>query len=185
MKRWKMLGGKRWQLVAIFMSLMLGNECAQNGAAADTAADQDTTPVADCSRLPPSVSLQVMSWSETEKVCNEMVRVFEGTRRKDITNFEKAIYILRAKGYAGDNVQIAKDLVEVIRLRGLYDKPDRWYDTNDVIAKSWNAFNGIIGPKQVISFLRGAGPKTAKGLSDDGLTNMIVLMKIQHQQGDD
>jgi hypothetical protein len=75
--------------------------------------------------------------------------------------------------------------VEIIRLRGLYNKPDRWYDTNDLIVRSWVAFNGAVGPRQVISFLRAAGPDAAKGLSDDGPTNMIVLMKRQYQRGDE
>jgi len=69
--------------------------------------------------------------------------------------------------------------------RGLYNKPDRWYDTNDLIVRAWNAFNGAVGPRQIISFLRTAGPDMAKGLSDDGLTNMIILMKHQHQRGDE
>lgn len=127
----------------------------------------------------------VMSWSETTKICREMARVLEGVRRKDITNFEKAIYVLQHQGYEADNSRVAKELVEIIRLRGLYDKPDRWYDTNDLIVRSWNAFKGAIGPRQVISFLRDAGPDAAKGLSDDGLSTMIVLMKIQHQRGED
>ena len=112
-------------------------------------------------------------------------RVLEGFRRKDITNFEKAVAVLQAKGYEGDNTQIARELVEIIRLRGLYDKPDRWYDTNDLIVRSWTAFNGAVGPGQVISFPRAAGSDAAKGLSDDGLLNMIILMKRQHQRGDE
>src|SRR5690349_8563715 len=88
-------------------------------SAAESDADQDTTPVAQCDGLPPGVSVSVMSWSETAGVCREMLRVLEGVRRKDVTEFEKAIYVLHAKGHGGDYTQIAKDLVEVIRLRGL------------------------------------------------------------------
>jgi hypothetical protein len=163
-------------------------------ALADTDADQDTTPITQCEGLPPSVSISVMSWSDTTKVCREMMRVLEGIRRKDITNFEKAVYVLQYQGspargvtggYEGDYTQITKELVEIIRLRGLYNKPDRWHDANDLIVRAWNAFNGAVGPRQVISFLRDAGPDAAKALSDDGLTNMIILMKHQHQSGDD
>jgi len=154
-------------------------------SAADNDADQDTTPVMQCEGLPPSVSIVVMSWSDTTKVCREMARVLEGVRRKDITSFEKAVYLLQRQGYEVENTQIAKELVEIIRLRGLYDKPDRWYGTNDLIVRSWTAFNGAVGPRQVISFLRAAGPDAAKRLSDDGLLNMIVLVKRQHQRGDE
>jgi hypothetical protein len=154
-------------------------------ASADTDADQDTTPVPQCEGLPPSVSITVMSWSETTKICREMARVLEGVRRKDITGFEKAVYVLQRQGYEVENTQIAKELVEIIRLRGLYDKPDRWYGTNDLIVRSWTAFNGAVRPPQVISFLRAAGPDAAKSLSDDGLLKMIVAMKRLHQRGED
>jgi hypothetical protein len=148
-------------------------------------ADKDATPVAQCDGLPPSVSIMVISWSETTKICRAMVRVLEGVRHKDITTFEKAAYLLHAKGgYEKDNVQVTQELVEIIRLRGLYDKPDRWYGTLDLILRAWEAFHGVVGPTQVISFLRSAGPDAAKGLSDDGLTSMIILMKRQYQSGE-
>jgi hypothetical protein len=133
----------RW---ATFFAGLMSSLLSVTTASADAAADQDTTPVLQCEDLPPSVSIAVMSWSETKKVCREMARVLEGVRREDITNFEKAIYILHAKGYEGENTQIASELVEIIRLRGLYDKPDRWYDTNDIVVKTWNAFNGAVKP---------------------------------------
>ena len=170
----------------IALGLLVATALGWTGArAAGQDPDQDTTLVARCDGLPPSVSIPVMSWSETTNVCREMLRVLEGVRRQDVTNFEKAIYVLHAKGYEGDYTQIAEDLIEVIRLRGLYDKPDRWYETNNLIVKSWNAFHGIVGPRQIIAFLRAAGPKAARSLSDDGLVHMIVLMKLQYQQGDD
>jgi hypothetical protein len=168
---------------ALCVGLALALTPAQ--ARADTEVDKDTTPVTQCEGLPPSVSIAVMSWSETTKICQQMVRVLEGVRRKDITNFEKAVYVLRHQGYEADNSGVATELVEIIRLRGLFDKPDRWFDTNDLIVRSWNAFNGAVGPRQVISLLRAAGPDAAKGLSDDGLTTMIILMKQQHQRGED
>jgi hypothetical protein len=170
--------------VALCIGLVLGSAPIGASAADTDDADKDITPVTQCEGLPPSVSISVMSWSDTTKVCREMARVLEGIRRKDITNFEKAVYLLQRQGYEKDNTQIARDLVEIIRLRGLYDKPDRWYGTNDLIIRSWTAFNGAVGPSQVISFLRAAGP-AAKRLSDDGLGNMIILMKQQYQRGDE
>jgi hypothetical protein len=156
--------------------------------------DQDITPVTQCEGLPPSVTIMLMSWSDTAKVCREMARVLVGVRRKDITNFEKAIVMLNGTrrrlpdrlmygGYEGDNTQVAKELVEIIRLRGLYDQPDRWDDTNDIIIRSWAAYDGVVGPRDVIAFLRGAGTDMAKSLSDDGLIAMIVLIKRDHQSG--
>ncbi|SDJ17626.1 MULTISPECIES: hypothetical protein [Bradyrhizobium] len=162
---------------------------------ADVDADRDITLVTKCTPkifpsdregLPPSVSIEVFSWSDTTKVCNEMMRVLEGVRHKDITNFEKAVAVLHFSqiSYGTDDMQILKELIEIIRLRGLYDKPDRWYETNNLIVRAWNAFNGVVGPRHIITFLRSAGPDAAKGLSDDGLTRMIILMKHQYQRGD-
>jgi hypothetical protein len=173
---------KRKLIIAALALLMTGG--AAFGETSD--ADRDTTPVTRCEGLPPSVSVEVFSWSDTANVCREMMRVFEGIRRKDITHFEKAVAVLHFghPSYGEDDTQILKELIEIIRLRGLYDKPDRWYDTNDLIVRSWNAFHGAIGPRQIISFLRDAGPEAAKGLSDDGLGNMIILMKHQYQKGE-
>jgi hypothetical protein len=148
-------------------------------------ADNDTTPVTQCDGLPPSVSIMVVTWRATAQICREMIRTLEGVRYKDITIFEKAIYLLRRQGhYDKDDVQIAKELVEIIRLRGLYDKPDRWFGTNDLIYRSVIAFNGAVGPDQVIAFLRSSGPDMAKSLSDDGLMKMIIVIKRMHQSGD-
>jgi hypothetical protein len=169
--------------VAFCMGLILGSAPMQANAA-ETDADQDTTLVTRCESLRPTVSVAVMSRSDTTSICREMARVLEGIRRKDITNFEKAVYLLQSQGYEEDDAQIAKELVEIIRLRGLYDKPDRWYATNDVIVRSWTAFREAVGPRQVISFLQAEGP-AAKRLSDDGLGSMIVLMKEQYQRGEE
>jgi hypothetical protein len=145
--------------------------------------DQDTTPVTQCENLPPSVSIDVFSWSKTTKVCREMLRVLDGVRHQDITMFEKVAALLKFSGYEKDDIQIIRELVEIVRLRGLYNKPDRWYGTIDVIWRSWSAFNGAVSPADVISLLRGAGG-AAKTISDSGLTTAIIMMKQQHQRGE-
>jgi hypothetical protein len=179
---------KRKAIIAALALMM-----TSGAAYADGAADRDTTPVTQCEHLPPSVSIDVFSWTDTTDVCREMMRVLEGVRHKDITDFEKAAFVLHHKswpplpgitgGYGTDNMQVLKELIEIIRLRGLYDKPDRWHDTNDLSVKAWNAFNGAVGPGQIVAFLRGAGPDAAKALSDDGLITMIVFIKRQYQKG--
>jgi hypothetical protein len=179
------------KLIGAAIALMMSSGVAY----ADPDADQDTTPVTVCTPkifptdhegLPPSVSIPVFSWKETTKVCQEMIRVLDGTRHKDITNFEKAVAVLHygKLSYGTDDMQVTRELIEIIRLRGIYNKPDRWYDTNNLIVKSWNAFNVAVGPRDIIAFLRGAGPEAAKALSDDGLISMIILIKRQHQSGD-
>jgi hypothetical protein len=170
-------------ILTMAVSLSLLAAVQVHVAVADDA-DGDTTAVAQCDGLPPSVTIAVMTGSDTTRICREMVRVLEGVRRKDVTTFEKAAYVMQHNGYAKDGVQIAQELVEINRLRGLYDKPDRWYDTINLIVKTRTGFNGVVSPAHVITFLRKAGPDAAKGLSDDGLVSMIILMKRQYQSGD-
>lgn len=59
---------------------------------------------------------------------------------------EKLVSMLQPQGYEKENVQVAKEMVEIIRLRGLYDKPDRWLGTYNVIYKSWTAFHWCSRP---------------------------------------
>jgi hypothetical protein len=73
--------------------------------------------------------------------------------------------------------------VEIIRLRGLFDKPTRWKETNDLVWRGWQATNYLIGPSEVEAFLRDYGPNS-KVLSDDGLVMMIILMQTMHREGD-
>jgi hypothetical protein len=188
-------GGSKMKtkLIGAALALLL----TSGAAMADAAADQDATPVTKCESLPPSVSISVVSWADTRKICNEMTRVMEGFRYKDITSFEKAVFVLSmacdssdCKGlsstsYGKDKIQITKELIEIIRLRGLFNKPDRWSDNDELIVKAWNAFNGAVGPDKIIVNLRAAGPDAAKALSDDGLITMIVLIKRLHQSGDE
>jgi hypothetical protein len=113
-----------------------------------------------------------------------MMRVLEGVRHRDVTMFEKFAVMMQVKGYENGDVQAIKEIVEIIRLRGLYDKPDRWFDTLTLIYTSWVAFNGVVSPLDVVTFLRSAGPDAAKGLSDKGLETMIIYIKRQYQSGD-
>jgi hypothetical protein len=70
-----------------------------------------------------------------------------------------------------------------VRLRGLYDKPERWYATLDLVLKTYQAFNGVVAPTDIIDFLRSSGPM-AKTLSDEGFTNMLAVLKEMKQQSD-
>jgi hypothetical protein len=153
-------------------------------ASADTTdpTDSDMTVVKECEALPRSVTIVVMSSSDTLKVCREMLRVLEGVRNKDITMFEKFAAVLQNKGYDKGYVQIVSEQVEIIRLRGLYDKPDRWQSTMDISWRSWVAFHGAVAPTDTIDFLRGLG-EMASTLDDDGLTKMLIVIKRLYQSG--
>jgi hypothetical protein len=96
-----------------------------------------------------------------------------------------AAWVFSASGYEENRYsQIASELVDIIRLRGLFDKPIRWKETNELVWRGWQVTNNLIGPSEVDAFLRGSGPM-AKTLSDDGLEKMIILMQIMHQKGED
>ncbi len=155
-------------------------------AAAGAAADEDRTPVMQCDNLPLTASIEVFTKTQTVAVCKEMLRVLEGVTISDLRSFSKAAFLLSAQGYEeGNYSQIARELVDVIRLRGFYNQQARWYPTLDAINRSWTAFNGVIGPRKIQEFLRAAGPQAAKSLSDDGLLTAIIVMKNLHQRGED
>jgi hypothetical protein len=168
-----------WKQSILFAAIAL----ASPAWAADDPADSDMTPVNACESLPHSVELVVMSRSDTEKVCNIMLRVLEGVRNKDITGFAKYAFVINAKGYEKERTRIVAELVEIIRLRGLYDKPNRWEETNDIIYRSFVAFHGAVTPADTIAFLNGAGT-AAKSLSDDGLLKMLIVIKRTYQSGE-
>jgi rRNA-processing protein FCF1 len=109
----------------------------------------------------------------------------DGFRVKDIRTFSKAVVVLSHEGYKETNSEIAKQLVEIVRLRGQYDKLDQWYPTLDTVVRTYQAFNGVVTPTDVIAFLRSAGPKAAKSLSNEGFKMMLIAIKEKKQQGDD
>jgi hypothetical protein len=155
------------------------------GEQSNAQAVPDQTPITQCEELPSSASIEVFSRSETTAICREVLRILEGVTVDDLRSFEKAAYVLSAKGYEERNYkQITAELVDIIRLRGLYDKRARWQPTIDLVFKSFVAFNGVVTPRDIEQFLGSAGPM-AKTLSDDGLLNMIILMKRERQQGND
>jgi hypothetical protein len=146
---------------------------------------RDQTPVTDCDSLSATAPIEVFSRSDAIPLCRQVLRVLEGVTVDDLRTFEKAAYLFSRYGYeAGNYAQITAELVDIIRLRGLYNQQPRWRPTIDVALKSYQAFNGIVTPRDIISLLKSSGPM-AKTLSDDGLTGMIILLKEQRQQGND
>lgn len=170
------------RMAAVLMFFMVLS-CAP-AQASDDPADKDPTPIENCANLPPSASIDVFSWRETEVVCKRILRVVDGLRISDIRYFEKGAWVLAHNDCGpSSKMDAIDDIVEVIRLRGLFDKSDRWHDTIDVIWKSCIGLNGAVSTSDIIAFLAASG-KMSKTLSDDGLISMIVIMKNKHQRGE-
>jgi hypothetical protein len=146
-------------------------------------ADSDSTRVTMCSQMQAAAVIDAMSEGDAKTICRGM-GLLDGVRVQDIRTFSKAALVLAHEGYSDDNATMAKQLVEIVRLRGLYDKPDRWYSTLDIIVRMYQASNGVVAPIDAIGFLRGAG-KAGKALSDDGFKNMLILVWERKQHGDD
>jgi hypothetical protein len=169
----------------LFANIILALLCVAHTTAA-LGEDDSETNVVSCDRLPFSASIEVFSKSDTLAICREMLRILEDVRASDINNFSKAVYVLSRQGYKESSYsQIARELVDIVRLRGLYGKRARWLPTVDLVVRCWSAFHGIVSPADVQASLRDAGPRSAKALSDDGLTAMIIIIKQQRQSGDD
>jgi hypothetical protein len=145
---------------------------------------KDFTPVPKCEDISFSASISVFSKADAVGHCRAMEKVLEGVRVQDIRTFETAAYVLSRKGYHEDQYdQIVMELVEIVRLRGQFDKPDKWEPTLNVVWKGFEGTNHDVTPYTVRTFLKGAGPM-AKTLSDEGLINMMSYMHVAHQQGD-
>lgn len=109
--------------------------------------------------------------------------MLDGVRVKDIRNFSEAALVLNREGYKGSFDEITEQLVEIVRLRGLYDKPDRWYANLDIIVRMYESFNEVVTPIDAIEFLRAAG-KAGKTMSDDGFKTMLIVLMEQKRQSD-
>jgi hypothetical protein len=107
-------------------ALIAGLLCASAAIAEDAGdlADADLTEVGQCDALPPKASIMVFSWRDTTVVCREMIRVLEGVTISDVRSFEKAAAVLHFKGYEKEKLQIVKELVDIVRLRGFFNKRD-------------------------------------------------------------
>jgi hypothetical protein len=149
-------------------------------ALSSTALAQDHAPL-ECDNLWKRTS--DFSNREAVPICRELLRVLDQPTLDDLKHFEQAAFLLRHEGYQKDSVTITRELVEIIRLRGLYNQQPRWDPTLDAVWKGFNFYHGAITPLDIVDFLKSAGPKAAKALSDEGLLSVIVLLKHQRQEG--
>jgi len=141
--------------------------------------------IVSCDDLTITDTIEQLSRSDTVTICREMLKVLEGVKVSNVREFSTVVFLFALKGYEeGRYAQIASELVDIIRLRGLSDKPTRWEKNNHLVWQGWQVTNNLIGPSEVEAFLRDSGP-VAKTLTDDGLEKMIILMKIMHQKGED
>jgi hypothetical protein len=145
---------------------------------------KDFTPIPKCEDISYSASIAVFSKADAVGHCRAMEKVLEGVRVEDLREFENFAYVLSHYGYkVGQYDQIVRELVEIVRLRGLYNKHEGWHSTVEVVFKGFEGTNGDVTPYTVMTFLKGAG-QFAKTLSDDGLINTIALIHVSHQNGD-
>ena len=144
----------------------------------------DLTPVTQCNKLPYSASF-VFTISDTALVCREVLKVLEGVTVADLILFQKAAHALVVYyGYERDYGSVTAELVEIIRLRGLYNKRDRWEATVDIAVKAWGGTNGLVTPRDIARELRDAG-QWAKIWSDETVIDMIALLAVRRKEGND
>jgi hypothetical protein len=178
------LGGGGRQMRSLFCAFMFAVLQANVVPAIAEDANNDR-PIVSCDDPTIADTIKQLSRSDTMKICHEMLKVLEGVKVSNVREFSTVVFLFSLKGYEeGRYAQIASELVDIIRLRGLFDKPTRWEENNNLVWQGWQVTDNLIGPSEVQAFLRGSGPM-AKTLTDDGLEKMIILMKIMHQKGED
>jgi len=146
---------------------------APYGAIAD-AGDDDETPVSICSSMPDTAVFARIQRADAIRVCNAM-NLLHGVRAKDVRPFAQASAAMVVSGYGGALDDIAKQLAEILVLRGLSESPDRWASNLDIVVRGYQAFRDKLSPLADIGFLLAAGPM-AKTLSDEGFTRMLVVL---------
>jgi hypothetical protein len=141
-------------------------------------------PVTQCDKLPPSASIQEFSSADTVPLCREVLRVLQGVTIEDLLSFEVFAVVFSHEGYKeGKFAQIVAELVDIIRLRGLYNQRTRWKPTGEIAWKAYQATNRLITPHDIVVLLKESG-SMAKTLSDNGLITLILLLDSGRRQGD-
>jgi hypothetical protein len=175
------------KIIFVAMSIALAFATpARSEEAAQEAADRDETLITDCAALPPAASINFYARGQIERFCQTITGVLEGVRVRDLRYFEKGALVVTSSGCESDSEtadKAIKQLVEIVRLRGQYKSPAKWAGTLDLVARTCQAFKGVVTPSVIIALLRSAGP-AAKTASDDALLMMLVMVKQRYQRGD-
>ena len=91
-------------------------------------------PIVSCDDLTIADTIKQLSRSDTVKICREMLKVLEGVKASNVREFSAVVFLFALKGYEdGGYAQIASELVDIIWLRGLFDKPTRWEENNSLV----------------------------------------------------
>lgn len=114
--------------------------------------DNDTTPIAMCSSLPEAAKIELLTLDKAKQICRAM-NLLPDIRVKDVRVFSKAYAILVYEGYEGSIDSITKQLVQIVKLRGLNEQPARWYDEINLIIKTYQGLNGVVTPIDAVQFL--------------------------------
>ena len=148
-------------------------------------ADDNHTPVSQCDHLPADAQISVLSTTATRGVCEAMLRILDGVTIADVRYFSEAAALLSFKsaGSLGEPADVAAQLVEIIRLRGLARNEPQWEPTVELVWKLWNGEHGLVTPHTIIETSTSAGPKAAAALSDDGLIGIMVAAAVLHKRG--
>ena len=166
---------------AIAVASMALWTCAAHAESDAADADADTTRVAVCASMPDAAVISLLSPEQAKLVCRGMA-LLPDVRVKDIRLFSKAYVVLSHEGYDQAPEAVAKQLTQIVKLRGFNHMPDKWRESIDSVVRTYEAFNGIVTPIDIVAFLASAGPM-ATSLSDDGFRTMLAMIKIR-KQGD-
>jgi phage terminase Nu1 subunit (DNA packaging protein) len=116
-----------------------------------------------CRSHPPTKATE-FSLSDRADVCSEITRVLEGATISDLDEFLDTITVLSHGGYKkGQYTQIAREVVEIIRLRGLYNSEPRWDKTLDMICRLWQSERSYIHDNNILARRRAWRSKSLVG----------------------
>jgi hypothetical protein len=140
---------------------------------------------ADCATISlPDVRLG-MTTNEFRRLCEKMSQTLSGVTADDVRDLGVAVAVFRHKGYKnGQQDEIAADLIDILRLRGLAHHHERWHDTSDLVWKIYSVEGDFVSPETVREFLKTIGLQQAKNITDDQMLTMLAALAVRYKNGD-
>lgn len=135
--------------------------------------------IPDCREFSRHVSIETLSWDETQTVCTAYKKGFGSDPQvRVLRRMSKVVTLLSLDNYeSGTHTDVADSIMQIMRDRGQHD-PEAQMRTADLIWKMESGWDGAVSLGDLHDLLSNAG-EMAHTLSDDGLAHMAAVLKEQ------
>jgi hypothetical protein len=129
------------------------------------------------------VRLRTLSAADMLAVCEQMQRRLQPPlRASHLRDLATAVSNLAGDGWTAAPAEIARQVIEVIALRGQQDQPRLWRGTAELLVRIHADSDAHVTPAHLSAALATAGP-AAQLLDDEGLRRMAVSIRERQRRG--